>query len=321
MLFVDHAQREQKAVRDLRARGEPLVPRGPRELLVLLVDLVGRRGEEAEQRLQLGRRRSGRERLVRDVGEQDEPEPALGRRDRRERLFDAEVGGRLDARGDVEHDDSRRVGGQELPSGLPRRCEERRHGGADQQDRERHLDDAGAADGGLQRHAVDQRHGATPISAFHSTSPPLRARGCSSGTDRSRTTQAARPHQPERRPAGDGARSRAVRAPCGSRPPRRWRPRARRVRARDRPASGATGIRNARTSVKSRRTTVAISQAAQSARSSAPPNARPPSSLGEIAPRHRPREPRDELHAASTARSRRLSAVTGRPPPATRPSA
>ena len=63
----------------LRARPRTTDPTGCRasSSSVRVVRRAGRWGEEAEQGLQLGRRRSGRERLVGDVGEEDEPEPAL----------------------------------------------------------------------------------------------------------------------------------------------------------------------------------------------------------------------------------------------------
>ena len=91
-----------------------------------------REREVVNERTQLVGRRPGRKRLVRDVGEDDEAEPAAAVGQVGERRADARVGVGGDARGEIEHDDAVGPGRHELAPaqvGLPargRRCEHER---------------------------------------------------------------------------------------------------------------------------------------------------------------------------------------------------
>ena len=102
-----------------RARAEIFVPalkvRRPRigrERLREAGAVRRRQREIADERREIGRGRSRRQRLVRLVGEDDEPVAAVAPRERRERRADARVRVGGDARRDVEDDDRRRVRGQ-----------------------------------------------------------------------------------------------------------------------------------------------------------------------------------------------------------------
>ena len=318
MLLVEHPQREQQPVRDLRARREPLIPRGPRRAAGPLGrpcwSWARRSGATASARPRPSpagtprrrRRRTGRARA------------GSRRRDRRERL--PRCGSRSWARRSRRRRARRcrRVG---RAGTSVRACARGERGtpprAAPMQQRSRASPGRRAVrrTAGWSADAVDERHGALRSVRLHSTSP-LSAPALDARSDGSLSDHASRSAaSAELAAAGErssiASRSRALRlsstSPCAA--------------ACSASASArSTGVRCDRDPqrpderVRSRRTTVATSQARRVRAGAAPPNARPPSRLGRDPPRHRrARNGGAELRAASRDRSRRLSAATARP--------